>query len=59
MPQIAVGQGVGARFQPDDDGMKLAESSNARVVDVIVDHVGGDCEIQGCIDRVSKSNQMP
>ncbi len=37
MAEVAVGEGVGADLEPDDDGMDLANGAEQGVVDVVVD----------------------
>lgn len=42
--EIAVGEGIGAILEPDDDGVDLADDADEWVVDVVVDGVGGEDE---------------
>lgn len=57
--EIAVGEGVGAILEPNDDGVDLADGADERVVDVIVDGVGGDKEAGGRVDTVGAGDDVP
>lgn len=59
MPEIAVGEGVGAVLEPDDDGVNLADGPDERVVDVVIDNVGCHKKTEGCIDTVGPGNGVP
>lgn len=57
--EIAIGEGVGADFEPDDDGVDLADGAEKGVVDVIVNGVGGDEEAKCGVDAVSPGYDVP
>ncbi|KAI4136750.1 MAG: hypothetical protein L6R39_007631 [Caloplaca ligustica] len=59
MAEVAVCEGVRAVFEPDDDGVDLADGADERVVDVVVDGVGGDEEAEGCVDAVGPGYGVP
>lgn len=59
MAEITVGKGIGARFQPDNNGVQLTEGANAGVMDPVIDDGRGHQEIQSSINAVSKGNEAP
>ncbi len=59
VPEVAVGEGVGAVLEPDDDGVDLADGADEGVVDVVVDGVGGDEEAEGRVDAVGPGYGVP
>ena len=59
MAEIAVGEGVRSRLEEDDDGMKLADGADARVVDVVVDVLCGNEEVGECVDAVEEGDNVP
>lgn len=57
--EVAVGEGVGAALEPDDDGVDLADGADEGVVDMVVDGVGGDEEAEGRVDAVGPGYGVP
>ena len=57
--EVAVREGVRSGLEPDDDGVQLGEGADERVVDVVVDDVGGEGEGCGDIDGVGDPDELP
>jgi len=57
--EIAVCEGVGAVFQPDDQSVELAKGADTRVVNEVVNHYIGYNKTECCIDHVGKCNPPP
>lgn len=57
--QISVRESVRARFQPDNNSVKLAESANSWMVDVIIDDVGRNDEVERGVGAVDKGHNGP
>lgn len=52
MAQVAVGECVRGRLEPDDDGVDFGQGADQRVVDVVVDHPRVEGEGGGHVDGV-------
>jgi hypothetical protein len=52
MAKVAVGEGVGRALEEDDNGVEFTKRANTRMVDVVVDVLGGDVEVCDCVYTV-------
>lgn len=59
MAKVAVGEGIRAVLQPNDNGVDLADCADQGVVNVIVDSVGGYEKAKGCVDAVCPGDGIP
>lgn len=57
--EVAVGEGVGAVLEPDDNGVELTQGADSWMMDVEVDDHVGDAETEGCVDGVGYCNVSP
>ena len=57
--KVAVREGIGAVLQPDNYGVKLADGTNQRVIDVVKYRYTGDCKTHCGIDGVGESHDSP
>lgn len=59
MTEISIGKCIRGRLEPHNNGMHLRQRANQWVVDIKVDHNGGDGEGKSDVDAVSQSRENP
>ena len=59
MSKVPVGKGIRVSFQPDYDGMNLAERPDQRMVDEEVNNKGRDKQGKRHVDSMDPGNQLP